>query len=117
MLNSPEENTVRLLTQLGMQLPPAVAQLEIGPNGFSAVISREQDGVLEADVLLLYAITDEARQALLSDALFNALDVVARNDVLPIESDVWGALRTPSVLTIPYALDRLIEPLTTAVEG
>lgn len=115
VLNAPAENTVRMLTGLGMQLPPAVSSLEIGPTGYSAVISLEQTGTLDADVLLLYAISDEARQALTTSPVFANLPVTARGDVLAIEPDVWSALRAPSVLSIPYAVDQLVEPLAVAV--
>lgn len=117
VLNSPEENTIRTLLQLGMELPPAVAELEVGPTGYSAVLSLEQIGVLDADLLLLYAITEEARAALTSNALFEQLDVTTRDDVLAIEPATWQALRTPSVLSIPYALERLVDPMVEAIEN
>jgi iron complex transport system substrate-binding protein len=103
------------LTELGMELPPAVSALEVGPTGYSAVISLEQTAALDADVLLLYAIADEARTALTTSAVFTNLPVSTRCDVLAIEPDVWSALRAPSVLAIPYAVDELVGLITDAV--
>ncbi len=51
----------------------------------------------------------------MSAPVFSGLAVVQRGDVLPVEPTVWSALRTPSVLAIPYALDQLLAPLTAAV--
>ena len=114
VLNSPAENTVRLLTELGMELPPAISSLPVGQSGYSAVLSREQVSLLEADTLMLYAISPPALENLMGDPLYTSLEVVRRGAVLRVQPDLWSALRTPSVLAIPYVLDRLVEPLASA---
>ena len=115
VLVSPEENTVRVLTDLGLELAPGAAGLEIGATGFSAFISREQIEVLDADVLVLREGGDGVRAALEADPLFQSLAVVQEGDVVWAEPDLWAAFRSPSVLAIPYALDGLV-PLLEELE-
>ena len=110
---TPDENTVALFSDLGMELAPGAAALEPGETGFSAFISREQLASLEADLLILRPGDDAFRGQLEADPLFQSLDVVQAGHVFWPDAELWLAFRTPSVLAIPYALDRLVPALET----
>lgn len=111
-INSTRDYAAKLLGELGLSLPPAVQALE-GDTG--ARISIERLGVLDADVLVMAFASDDLRASLEGNPLFRALPVVARGDYLAASLDTITALRSPSVLSIPYGLDQLVSGLAGAL--
>ncbi len=59
-LKSDQDYSVKLLTELGMQLPPSVQQLpDIAPGNPGGALSFENMSVLDADIVMMgYATND-----------------------------------------------------------
>ncbi len=90
-----------------MELAPAVAALPPDGTSFSVFVGREQIALPEADVLLLRAADPTLEATFEADPLFQGLPVVQRKDHIWTGEDLWSSFRSPSVLTIPYALEHL----------
>lgn len=108
----------RFLISLGLELPPAAAELFTGDDRAPVQISRERLDVLEADVLVLGLYgADKARLA--DDPIYQALDVAreGRDILLPELSLANGALSFGSVSSLPIALDEMAPRLAAAIDG
>ncbi|MFC7330367.1 ABC transporter substrate-binding protein [Marinactinospora rubrisoli] len=105
------------LTQLGLQLPEAAAELFTGENREPVEISLEQLEVLNSDVLLVGLYGDGERLA--RRPVVRDLDVAREGRMLtmPEMSDVNGALSFGSVLSLPFALDELVPRLADLIDG
>lgn len=106
---TPGDGRGAFLADLGLVLPAALAAEDTGESFFIPV-SRERLDLLEADVLLV--LTDpDTRAAVQADPVLADLDVSRRGAVLFPDVDLRGALTYNSVLSVPYALDRLVPEL------
>lgn len=106
---TPGDGRGAFLADLGFTLPADLAALDTGESFFIEV-SRERLDLLEADVVVV--LTDaETRAAVDADAVFADLDVSRRGAVLFPDIDVRGALTYNSVLSVPFALERLVPEL------
>lgn len=104
----------RLVTELGMRQPAEVAEL-VGDD-FYAYLSPERFGLLEVDALIVLAYDAASAGALRRMATYQQLDVVRRGGAVVIEDmDTSMALAAGTVTSVPWALDRLVEPLAGAV--
>lgn len=108
----------RFLTDLGLQLPPAAAELFSGEDRPPVPISTEQLGILEADVLVL-GLYGADRDTVAADPLYQQLTVArtGRDILLPQTSLANGALTFGSVLSLPVALDELLPRIAAAIDG
>ncbi|MGH3813935.1 MAG: hypothetical protein ACRDUV_16025 [Pseudonocardiaceae bacterium] len=73
-----------------------------------ALVSMENLGVLDADVVIIAHFADDDRTFVESSPLFQQLDAVKNGDYIPMEFLVSFALAFLSPLSIPYALDRVV---------
>ncbi|HEU0086778.1 MAG TPA: iron-siderophore ABC transporter substrate-binding protein [Pseudonocardiaceae bacterium] len=96
------------LEQLGLKISPeAAAQPESSTPG-RALISPENLGVLDADIMIVTYQTDDDRAFLESSQLFRQLSAVQNGTYVPMDFLVSVAMAFPSPLTIPYALDGMV---------
>jgi iron complex transport system substrate-binding protein len=102
-----DDASVTFLEQLGLTISPEVAALPQSEPGRSP-ISPENIGVLEADVMIVAAQTDDDRNFFESNPLFPQLNAVKNENYIPIPFPVAAAMGFPSPLSIPYALDALV---------
>jgi iron complex transport system substrate-binding protein len=109
----------RFLVDLGLTLPPAAAALFTGESRPPVLLSPEQFGVLEADVLVVGLYGDTAAATFTADPVFQNLRVAreGRAVLLPELSEANGALSFGSVLSLPAALDQMGPRLAAAVDG
>jgi iron complex transport system substrate-binding protein len=110
--NSTRDYAAKLLSDLGLSLPPGVTTLQ---GGDGARIGLEQLGTLDADVLIMSYASDDLRASLESNPVFQAVPAVRDRRYLPTGLDATSALRLPSVLSIPYGLDQLEPALAKAL--
>lgn len=102
---------VQFMEQLGFRQSEQVAKLE--PDGFSAPISQEQLGVLDADLLVVFPIYVPVTQVT-DQAEFQRLNAVAEDraivfdDTKPEDQALSNAYSLYSVLSIPYAIDNMV---------
>ncbi|MFO7246541.1 MAG: ABC transporter substrate-binding protein [Thermaerobacter sp.] len=114
----PNTPPLRFLFALGFRMRDELAQV-IGDLD-SAAISAEQLHLLDADVLIFQADSEEQRAALEADPLFQRLDAAAQGRVVwfvGYEDPVYGALSFSTVLSLPYALEHLVPQLAGALAG
>jgi iron complex transport system substrate-binding protein len=79
----------------------------------SAQISRERLDLLDVDVLIVRVPTEEARAAIQNDPLFSLLNVARDGRIIFFVGvdPLYGALSFSTVLSLPYALDGLVEQI------
>ncbi|HYH29679.1 MAG TPA: iron-siderophore ABC transporter substrate-binding protein [Pseudonocardia sp.] len=104
----------RFMAELGFELPAELAARDTGESYFVEV-SREQVGLLDGDVLVMLADDPAARAFVEGDEVLQALPVVQEGRMVVPDTDTRGAMTYNSVISVPYALDRLVPALADAV--
>ncbi|MFP5069277.1 ABC transporter substrate-binding protein [Pseudonocardia nantongensis] len=105
----------RFMTSLGFTLPAGVAEIETG-GSFYAELSSERLGVLDGDVLVMLADQPALRAAVDADPVLQQVPVVADGRMVITDADTTGAMSYNTVLSVPYALERLVPQLSAAVQ-
>lgn len=119
VISSDEDASMRFIRDLGFEgVPDAVAELDqTEAEGARAIISPERYDLLEADVIL--GTTSDPDQSVLDDLreseLFARVPAVARGSFLGFGIGPATAMAFPSVLSVQYALEELIDDLASAV--
>lgn len=114
-VNAADDASAALLVQLGLVLSPAVTALPSTETDGRASVSLERLDLLDADALLLVYFADEARARLEANPLFAQLPAVRRGSYVDLDRDAAIGLAFPSVLAIPYAVERIEPQLTIAL--
>jgi iron complex transport system substrate-binding protein len=111
-LRSPTEIAVRLLGEAtGMRLSPKVRKTrQFSADNLGGQVSTENVDLLDADVLMITYVNPQLRRATEHNDLFRSLDAVRGRRYFAIDLPTVAQLRAPSVLGIPWALQRL-EPV------
>jgi iron complex transport system substrate-binding protein len=68
-------------------------------------------------VLVMLADEGAAKQQVDSDPVLRQIPVVARGDMVVPDADTRGAMTYNSVLSAPYALERLVPQLAEKLAG
>lgn len=117
-VSSTEDVSASLLTQLGLVLSPSVTSLPPSDTAGRAEVSLEQLSLLDADGLLLTHFGgDGPRAEFEAQPLFQQLGAVQRGSYVALEADVALGLAFPSVLSIPYSVERLVPQLEKALDA
>lgn len=114
----PRTPPLRFLTSLGFSYPEDVAEI-VGEQD-AAQVSSEQVRLLNADVLILQVGSEAALESIINDPLVQGLDVVTEGRVIPFvgsDDPLYGALSFSTVLSLPFAAERLEPLLQAAVDG
>jgi ABC-type Fe3+-hydroxamate transport system substrate-binding protein len=104
----------RFMQQLGFVVPGQLAARDDGDRFFSEV-SREQLGILDGEVLVVLADDPAARAVVDGDPVLQALPVVAGGRMVVPDTDTRGAMTANSVVSVGFALDRLVPALAEAL--
>ena len=112
-------NTLRLPRALVALLVGAALAISGAILQVFATISREQLGLVDADVLVWIVNSSAEREALTSDPLYARLDAVKeRRDLfLEVNEPLAGAPSFGTVLSLPFLLDGLTPRLEAALDG
>ena len=111
---APTDTRGRFVTSLGFSTPDAIKQ--VTGKEFYAYISAERMDMVDVDALVVMADDPAARKDLEQQAAFKSLDVVKEGRTIMVDDlDLSMALSASSVLSIPYALERLVPQLDTAL--
>jgi len=114
----PNTPPMRFLAALGFRMPEALAAV-VGEQD-SVQISGEQVDLLDADVLIVQAYSEEGRLAMETDPLVSQLRAVAEGRIVfftSLDDPGYGALSFSTVLSLPFAVETLIPRLAGAVDG
>ncbi|HEY8417160.1 MAG TPA: iron-siderophore ABC transporter substrate-binding protein [Limnochordales bacterium] len=114
----PNTPPMRFLFSLGFRMPEELAAM-VGQRD-SAQISGEQLRMLDVDVLIFRAPSQDVRDAFERDPLYRQLDVATEGRTIFFvgpDDPLYGALSFSTVLSLPYALEHLVPKLAAAVDG
>ncbi len=108
----------RFLVALGFEIPPEIEELAAATGDQGRVdVSEERLDLFDTDLLVWYEAVDEGH-GLLNKPLYTRLDVHKEGrDIFLGYVPLGGALAFSTVLSLPFALDRLVPMLTAAVDG
>jgi len=111
----PEEPHGKVLAELGFDYPAEIEAL-IPSTNVLAELSLEQLELLDGvDVVVVGDF--EGTGELQGNPLYQGLDIVAQGRVVPGVEPIEGALYWASVLSLPFAIERLAPMLAAAVDG
>ncbi|GAA2063060.1 ABC transporter substrate-binding protein [Williamsia deligens] len=105
----PGDGRGQMLTNLGMEFPASLQSAIT--DGFYGSISDENLTLLNGLDKLVVVDYAGATDKLKANPAFAALDIVKRGDVVYVDQGLGSAMSVPTVLTIPYVLDRLVPQL------
>ncbi|MGH8931795.1 MAG: ABC transporter substrate-binding protein [Egibacteraceae bacterium] len=114
----PPDQVGRFLADLGFEVPAELAELPEGTT--RGQISAERVDLLDVDVLVWWYVDGESgRGQIRANPLYSGLDVATQGrDVFLYGTDLLNeAIGYPTVLSIPFLLDRLVPMLAAAVDG
>jgi len=112
LLNDPDAVTLQILAEYGMEQNPAIA--EFGDQDASQ-ISLERADLLDSDVAFVYWFDPALADEFAANPLYSSLGVVERDAVISVGDDAWRALRSPSVLSMPWVVDVLAPQIAAAL--
>ncbi|GAB3741330.1 iron-siderophore ABC transporter substrate-binding protein [Microlunatus parietis] len=107
---TPTDARGRVMAQLGFRLPERLGALDDGKSYFIEV-SPERLDLVDGDVLILLADQPADRSFTDKDKVLQALPVVRDGRTIIPDTDTRGAMTYNSVLSIPYAVERLVPEL------
>jgi len=112
----PPDSRNRFLSSLGFEIPEEIAEL-FDDSGVE--ISREQLSLLDQDVLVWLVNSLEEGEELEDDPIYRQLDVAreGRDVFLASETPLYDAFNFSTVLSLPFALDKLVPMLAAAIDG
>ncbi|GAB7192303.1 iron-siderophore ABC transporter substrate-binding protein [Kineococcus sp. NUM-3379] len=110
----PGDSRVDLLVDLGMEVAPGVAKLAEGATTFYAEVSKERVHDVDSDVLVGYADVLPLEQ-FTADPVYSTIPAVRSGAVVWLEDKTFiTATSSPSVLNVPWFLDRFVPQLAEA---
>lgn len=114
VINDEDDASIQFLRELGFAGLTAKVAAMRGAGG-RAEVSPERYRDIDADVILGTSPDPAALRRLEQETLFQRIPAVARGAYVSFGIGPATAMAFPSALSIPYALDELVEPLTGAV--
>lgn len=111
----PNDPRASYLNDLGLKTPESILSLASSTEDFSVTISRENTETLnDVDIMVVYG--DEGLlEAMQADSLMSQIPAVKNGAVVLIDSTTaLAAATTPSILSIPYAIDDYLSLLSEA---
>lgn len=111
----PSDPRAAYLNDLGLATPNSILSLAEGSQDFSVTISRENADMLsDVDIMVVYG-DESLLEAMQADPLLSRIPAVKNGAVILLDStSTLAAATTPSVLSIPYALEEYLEALNEA---
>ena len=105
------------LSDLGFVMPDSVKSMITSDQDFSITVSAENADLLtDVDIIITYG-TESLVDAMQADKRFSNVPAVANGAFVLLDSnDVLAAASTPTVLSIPYAIDDYLKALNDAAE-
>lgn len=114
-----EDPRVQLLNDLGLKNSPSIAALDSskGDGSFFYQLSYENLSKIDTDLLVMYFDKQSSVDAFTSDPLVAAMPTIKDGRFAPIVGESFvAATSAPSVLSIPWMLDRYVPELAKAAD-
>ncbi|MGO4593270.1 iron-siderophore ABC transporter substrate-binding protein [Leifsonia sp. 2TAF2] len=112
-----DDPRVQLLNDLGLKNSPSIADLDgsKGDGSFFYQLSYENLSKIDTDLLVMYFDKQSSVDAFTSDPLVAAMPAIKEGRFAPIVGESFvAATSAPSVLSIPWMLDRYVPQLAEA---
>ncbi|MFI7099485.1 iron-siderophore ABC transporter substrate-binding protein [Streptomyces sp. NPDC050161] len=109
-----KDDRTKVLEQVGLTLDPLVGKAA-KMNTFANSLSMEHLDELTSDALIVWFNTPKDRQQLESNAVFKKLPSVCSGAYAPVDRTLSQASSAPSVLSIPWAMDKLLPKLAKSL--
>ena len=110
---------IGVLTELGLEVAPSVAELDTSDGGFFYELSYEQLDQLEADFIVSYHNTEDEAKAFLTKPELQAIPAVAAGNVAQVFDPVTvSSVSPPTALSVQWSggMPALIEAIAGVVE-
>lgn len=115
VLKSPADSASKLFGEFGLSMPPAIQQLP--GESFAVELSAEKYDLLDQSVLITYYNDNKQHQQdVEQNALFKKLKVVSKGGNIVVDLPEFYAIRNPSALGVPWAIDKMVPKLSEAVK-
>ena len=111
----PQDSRSRFLESLEFKIPGEIA--ELAGESFFADLSRERLGLIDTDLLVWVAVQADDFEAVENDPLYQKLDATQQGRDVFLEELPAGALSFSTVLSLPFALDKVVPRLAAAIDG
>ena len=113
----PNDPRASYLNDLGLTTPESILSLAESTEDFSVTISRENANQLkDVDIMVVYG-DDGLLEALQNDPLMSQIPAVKNGAVVLIDSTTpLAAATTPSILSVPYAIEDYLTVLSEAAK-
>lgn len=109
-----EDNRVRILTELGMTVPPSVTKLK-GTDPYYTQVSAERSSELTSDVFLTYVEQPTDLETFKKDKLVGQIPALKSGNVYgEIDKHIGLAITNPSPLSIPYLIEHFLPNVVKA---
>ncbi|MCM3886210.1 iron-siderophore ABC transporter substrate-binding protein [Frankia sp. R82] len=112
VIDDPETVSVQLYSDLGLTLAPGVTA-----NVKDRSLSMEKLDALDADFVLIGYATPALKTEMNANKLFADIPGVREGRVLQVDAFTAGVVNNPTILNIPWQLDRLKPTLTRVSAG
>lgn len=111
----PNDPRASYLNDLGLTTPESILSLAQSTEDFSVTISRENaDQLSDVDIMIVYG-DESLLEAMQNDPLMSQIPAVANGAVVLLDSSsTLAAATTPSILSIPYAIDDYLSAISEA---
>ena len=110
----PSDPRVEILEDLGFVTPESVTDLDTGEGTFYTTVSPENLDKIDADVILAFGETQDAFDAFVSSDSGRLVPAVAKGAIAGLIGPEEISALSPTPLTLPYALDGIVEKLAEA---
>ncbi|MGO4300734.1 iron-siderophore ABC transporter substrate-binding protein [Leifsonia sp. RAF41] len=114
-----EDPRVQLLNDLGLKNSPSIDALDQskGDGSFFYQLSNENLSKIDTDLLVMYFDKQSSVDAFTADPLVAAMPTITEGRFAPIVGESFvAATSAPSVLSIPWMLDRYVPELAKAAD-
>ncbi len=113
----PTDPRANFLSDLGLQMPQSILDLAGDTSDFSITISKENANKLNDVELMIVYGDEELVKALQADALMSSIPAIKNGAVMLLDANTdMAAATTPSILSIPAAIDEYLALLNEANE-
>lgn len=113
------DSRIEVLTELGLEVAPSVAELDTTDGGFFYELSYEQLDQLEADFIVSYHNTEDEAKAFLAKPELQAIPAVAAGKVAQVWDPVTvSSVSPPTALSVQWSggMPALIDAISGVVE-
>lgn len=112
---TPTDTRPAFLQDLGFAIPENVRKLAENSNEFYITISSENaDLFSDVDILVTYQLSDDSLEAMQVHPLLGQVPAIKNGSIVTIPENALSAAISPTILSIPWALDEYVQLLAEA---